>query len=96
MSTTNESRVDTGKPRDFWGLTNDDYEIIKVWKELIPKSGKLVEAYETEHEIIVMGTPEDEPEGLTKEQMDDWYEKSHNCDAMGCGSLSHVIYRFCK
>jgi hypothetical protein len=62
---------------------------ISVPEDCIPAGGKLVEAYETEHEIIVCGDPPDEPEGKPEE---DW----HNCDAMGCGTLSHVIYRFTK
>lgn len=70
-------------------MADSDYAIIKVPKFCIPASGKLIEAYETEHEIIVCGDPPPEPEGKPEE---DW----HNCDAMGCGTLSHVVYRFRK
>lgn len=72
------------------------YEIIRVPKVCIPQGAKLVEAYETETEIIVCGDPPSEPEGLTEEQYSKWYETSHNCDAMGCGTFSHVLYRFKK
>jgi hypothetical protein len=51
---------------------------VRVRKDLIPKGSVLVEAYLTEREIIVMGQPKDD---------------DHNCDAMGCGTLSHVLYR---
>jgi hypothetical protein len=70
----------------------EGFSIIKIENRLIPNGGKLVEAYETEKEIVVCGDPEDEPE----EHDDSWYETSHNCDAMGCGGFSHVIYRFDK
>jgi hypothetical protein len=44
---------------------------------------KQVEAYETEHQVIVLFTGEPIPE-------------SHDCDAMGCTSVSHVKYRLTK
>lgn len=44
-------------------------------------------AFETEHEIVVVGRPADD-EHLPEEEQ-------HNCDAMGCG-LNHVLYRFHK
>lgn len=72
---------------------SDDYEVIAVQKDCIPAGGKLVEAYETDTEIVVCGEPPEEPEGLTPEEYDRWIETSHNCDGMGCGTLSHVIYR---
>lgn len=74
----------------------EEYATITVPKSCIPAGGELIEAYETEKEIIVLGNPPDEPEGLTDEQMSDWYESAHNCDEMGCGTLSHVMYRFSK
>ena len=52
---------------------------IEILDEFIPEKAKLIEAYETAKEIIVIGEPE-------------WVE-DHNCDQMGCGTLSHVIYR---
>jgi hypothetical protein len=56
---------------------------VRVRKDCVPKGARLVEAYVTAREIIVMGWPS---------QNDD--DESHNCDAMGCGSVgSHVIYR---
>lgn len=68
---------------------------IQVQNNQIPKGARLVEAYETEHHIIVCGEPPNEPEGLTEEQYAEWYETAHNCDAMGCG-WSHVLYIFTK
>lgn len=58
-------------------------EKIEVAKNLIPTNAKLVEAYETNHRIIVMFGSEDLPE-------------DHNCDQMGCGSFSHVKYILTK
>lgn len=54
----------------------------------IPKGCKQVEAYETSRQIVVLGIPTDEkgPDG----------ESLHNCDVMGCSSVSHVKYRFNK
>jgi len=53
-------------------------------KENAPiESGYTVrDCYETEREFIICGDPE---------EIDD-----HNCDEMGCSSVSHVIYRFAK
>lgn len=56
-----------------------EYLKIEVREDLIPAGAKLVECYLTEREVVVCGEPDDE---------------SHNCDAMGCGTFSHVIYRF--
>ena len=56
---------------------------IRVRNDMIPKGAKLVEAYVTEHEVIVMGFPKEDDE-------------NHNCDAMGCSTLSHVLHRFRK
>ena len=58
----------------------DEWCEIRVRKDLIPKGSVLVEAYLTEHEIIVMGSPEEDDE-------------DHNCDALGCGTLQHVLHR---
>jgi len=41
------------------------------------------ECYETDTEIIVLGEP------ITEDE-------KHNCDHMGCSSLTHVLYRFKK
>jgi hypothetical protein len=71
-------------------MAEEDYEVIRIRKDCIPSGGRLVEAYETNTEIIVCGDPPSEyPEGTPE---DDW----HDCDAMGCGTLSHVIYRLRK
>jgi hypothetical protein len=65
------------------------YVIVRVPKDEIPEGARLVEAYETEKSIVVCGDPpeddEDKPEEL-----------QHNCDEMGCCTMSHVIYRFPK
>jgi len=52
---------------------------IEIPDEFIPEIAELIEAYKTPKEIIVIGEP-------------DWVE-DHNCDEMGCGTLSHVIFR---
>lgn len=67
-------------------MFNVQYETIRVAKHTIPGGAKLVEAYETEQEIIVLGDP----------PHSDDEESGHNCDWMGCGTLSHVLYRFRK
>lgn len=61
----------------------DDVQRIEIPNYLIPKNAKLVECYETEKEIIVIGEPNDDDE-------------NHNCDFMGCSSINHVLYRFSK
>jgi hypothetical protein len=53
---------------------------IRVRKDWIPKGAVLVEAYLTEREIVICGSPKEDDE-------------NHNCDAMGCTTLSHVLYR---
>lgn len=45
-------------------------------------------AYESDGEIVICGTPPDEPEGLDLD-----VPALHNCDEMGCGH-AHVLYRF--
>jgi hypothetical protein len=39
-------------------------------------------------EIVVCGDPPD-----TEHLTDDNDPRHHNCDAMGCGSFSHVVFR---
>jgi hypothetical protein len=67
---------------ELHNLGNDpeEWAEIRVRKDLIPKGATLVESYLTEREVIVMGCPAEDDEG-------------HNCDAMGCGTLIHVLYR---
>lgn len=68
---------------EFHNLGNDleEWCEIRVRKDLIPKGATLIEAYITSsNEIVVMGQPKKDDE-------------NHNCDAMGCGSLSHVLHR---
>ena len=91
-----KDRAGIPRSRNSWEFTESDYEIIRVPKSVIPEGGKLIEAYETATGFAILGDPEDEPEGLTEEQLSAWYETAHNCDAMGCGTFSHVIYRFPK
>ena len=58
-----------------------DCECIIIPKYMIPEGASLVECYELSAEFIVCGEPQ---------------EANHNCDQMGCSSISHVRYRFCK
>lgn len=58
-------------------------QIVRVPKHMIPNGAKLVEAYETERQFIILGHPESDDE-------------SHNCDEMGCSTLSHVVARLDK
>src|SRR5687767_2293148 len=46
----------------------------------------------TSDEVLILGHPPDEPEGLTEPQYSEWYETAHNCDEMGCG-WEHVLWR---
>jgi hypothetical protein len=66
----------------------ENHEVISVHKRAIPANSHLVEAYETDTEIVVCGEPPNENEGE--------YPADHDCDFMGCASLSHVVYRFDK
>ena len=63
-------------------LGNDleEWRDIRVRKDTIPKGATLTEAYLTETGIVVLGQPR---EG----------DENHNCDASGCGTLSHVLHR---
>lgn len=62
----------------------EEFFEIRVRKDLVPKGARLVEAYLTEREVIIMGCP---PENEDE-------ETGHNCDAMGCGSIGgHVLHR---
>jgi hypothetical protein len=65
-------------------MANSEYVTISVRKDLIPEGTKLIEAYKTKDEIIVLGNPY-------------WFchghPSRHNCDAMGCSSVAHVIIR---
>jgi hypothetical protein len=60
-----------------------DFQSIKVWDKYIPEGAKLVEAYETDKGFVIIGTPKSDDE-------------SHNCDEMGCSTLSHVVARIEK
>ncbi len=59
----------------------DEHQIICIRQDTIRSGAKLVEAYETDEEIIVMGQPTE--------------DDNHNCDAIGCG-WGHVMWRFKK
>lgn len=61
----------------------------------VPQGWRPVEAYESETEILIVGKPEAEPEGLSDADYAAWFNSTHNCDAMGCG-WSHVLYRIAK
>lgn len=73
--------------RDIAKLRSE-HEIVIVEKRCIPEGTKLVEAYETESEFVIIGKPSrcDDPES----------PEYHDCDAMGCSSLSHVVVRIPK
>ena len=77
-------------------INKTEYQTISIPKDCIPKGGQLIEAYETETHFIILGDPSDEPEGLSEAEIEQWYETAHSCDAMGCGTLSHVLYRIPK
>jgi hypothetical protein len=64
-------------------ILQEDHQIVVVEKLYIPKNAKLLECYETESSYIIMGFPENGDE-------------SHDCDEMGCGSLTHVLIRISK
>lgn len=68
--------------KEFHNLGNDleEWETIRVPKHCIPKGARLIEAYLTNRQIVVLGQPAEDDD--------------HNCDAMGCGSISHVLHRF--
>jgi len=75
-----------------------EYISMRVRKDSIPIGGKLVEAYETDKEIIVIGEPEEEPADLDlwpEEKKNKWHAFAHNCDRMSCGN-KHVLFRFRK
>jgi|GEM_PF-6286432 hypothetical protein len=59
----------------------DLYHTIEVAKSDIPKNAKLIECYETDKEYVIIGSP------LSEE---------HNCDEMGCSTVSHVRMRIKK
>lgn len=67
---------------ELHNLGNDleEWMEIRVRKDLVPAGATLVEAYLSDGEIVVMGQPKTDDD--------------HNCDAMGCGTLSHVLHRF--
>ncbi len=65
-------------------IYDDDGELqlcVSGWR--IPVGAILRECYETETEIVVCGPIEAN-------------DVLHNCDEMGCSSVSHVLYRFKK
>lgn len=52
--------------------------------------GEPIEAWSDGRQIVILGEPPDEPDNAT----DEWYETSHNCDAMGCSTFGlHVLWR---
>lgn len=62
---------------------SEDCQVISVPNNMIPKGTRLVECYETERNYIILGQPSDCEDENSPEY--------HNCDAMGCGTLSHVV-----
>jgi hypothetical protein len=61
---------------------------IEIDKQFIPDGAILIEVYETPTEYKILGEPPND-ENLPE-------ELQHNCDKMGCGTLSHVIIRINK
>lgn len=59
----------------------EKYHILEVEKSQVPKDAKLIECYETDKEYIILGSPLNE---------------EHNCDEMGCSTVSHVRMRISK
>jgi hypothetical protein len=64
---------------------DENCQIIRIPKRHIPKGATLIEAYETESQYIIIGQPAD-----IEDEND---PRFHNCDAMGCSSVSHVVLR---
>jgi len=58
----------------------EEMQKIEIPTRFIPGGAELIEAYKTKDEIIILGET-------------DWVTE-HNCDQMGCSTLTHVIYRF--
>ncbi len=61
-------------------IFNENDMILAVPRLAIPKGAELCECYQTEKEWIIVGMPAQDDEG-------------HDCDAMGCSTLSHVVAR---
>jgi len=66
-------------------IPEDLAALIGAWSNMyyVPDGARRRECYETEDEIVVIGWPGEDDE-------------SHDCDEMGCSSVSHVLYRFPK
>jgi hypothetical protein len=62
---------------------NDEWMILRVPRLAVPDGAQLAECYETEKEFVIVGMPDADDE-------------EHDCDAMGCGTLSHVLHRIKK
>ncbi len=63
----------------------ESHLVICVDKLRVPDGAELLECYRIGDRIIVMGEP-----NPTEDETSPSY---HNCDAMGCGCLGHVIAR---
>ena len=73
------------QPKDIKTVTQfDDYAKGEKSMSDIPKGYKELErvtsVYVSDREIVVTGVPDTDDE-------------THNCDFMGCSSVSHVIFR---
>ena len=49
------------------------------------------EAYDAGDEIVILGEPPEFDDSVSEDD-----PRRHNCDAMGCGTFTHVLYRFPK
>jgi len=76
----NEYRRNNNLRIEVW---NDDVCLSRVPMRYIPIGAKYRECYETDTEYIICGQPADD-------------DTDHNCDALGCTSVNHVLARFSK
>ncbi len=70
----------TEEPRSNIEREEAEYQTIRVRKDCIPKGAQLVEAYVCAGALLLLGNVAENDE-------------EHNCDMMGCSTLSHVIHR---
>ncbi|MFA5299873.1 MAG: hypothetical protein WC389_16940 [Lutibacter sp.] len=78
----------------YWDITKikeaNTMAKIEIPDRFIPSGAKLIEAYEYDDEFVIIGEPPNEyPEDYPE-------DRKHNCDFLGCGSLSHVLLRIDK
>jgi hypothetical protein len=57
------------------------------WLEYVPEGWEPVEAYRKADQLVVCGDP------VEREDIPEDHPDQHNCDAMGCSSVNHCVYR---